>query len=333
MAPTTVANTTARAILRFCAARGLTTEVLLSSARIQRKQITDPEARLAAEQAFALWGEAQNYTKDALIAVRTAEFLPFGAYKVIDYLLATSSTPRDSLNKLARNFRLVNGAFELQLTSHNGVSRFELHNPFDPEGPSRLYVEFIFAIVQSRLRSATEINWHPREIWFTHSTLGNVADYCKLFQCAVRFNQALNQMVLDKRLLDVSQPQADPSLSEMLDYHAQRLLRQLPAEDDFLSEVRTAMREGLDSGDVCLKTTAMKLAISCRALQRKLNEQGISYREVLDRIRYELAIDLLAKRQLEIEEIAQVLRFSEPSALYRAFRRWTGKTPQEYLEA
>jgi len=42
---------------------------------------------------------------------------------------------------------------------------------------------------------------------------------------------------------------------------------------------------------------------------------------------------LLAKRQLEIEEIAQVLRFSEPSALYRAFRRWTGKTPQEYLEA
>jgi AraC-like DNA-binding protein len=220
----------------------------------------------------------------------------------------------------------------LRLTSQKGQPKFELHNPFDSEGFSRLYVEFVFAMVQSRLRFATGVNWHPRKIGFTHPAPPNIADYQQIFQCPVRFHEPINQMVLDHHLLGISQPQADPSLNEVLDHYAQRLLKQLPAADDFLSDLRSALGEGLNRGDVRLKTTARKLALSGRALQRKLNGQGTSYREVLDRLRCELAVDLLMERQIEIEEIAHFLRFSEPSSFYRAFRRWTGKTPQQYLQ-
>ena len=305
---------------------------LLATAGIQQALIVDPDARICAEQVFTLWGEAQKLTRDNLIAAHTAEFLPFGAYRLIDYLLATSSTPRGGLEKLARNFRLVNGAFVLRLTSQNGQPKYELHSPFDSEGCSRLYVEFVFAVVQSRLRFATGVDWHPREICFTHPAPPNIADYQEIFQCPVRFHEPINQMVLDHHLLDISQPQADPSLNEMLDHHAQRLLMQLPAVDDFLSDLRSVLGDGLTRGDVRLKTTARKLALSCRALQRKLNEQGTSYRAVLDRLRCELAIDLLMEGQIETEEIAHFLRFSEPSSFYRAFQRWTGMTPQEYLQ-
>lgn len=326
----TVANITPRAILRLCAARGVPTDSLLSSAGIGKKLIADPDARISAEQVFNLWEEAEKLTNDEFIAARTAHFLPLGTYKIVDYLLVTSATPREGLKKLARYFRLVNGAFELQLTSKNGQSKFELHNPFSSEGPSHLYVEFVFAVVQSRLWFATEVDCRPKEICFTQPTPRNAANYNKIFQCPVRFSQPTNQMVLDHRLLDISQPQSDPSLNEMLDHHAQRLLKRLPTEEDFLSDLRRTLGEALSSGDVRLITTAKKLAISRRALQRKLTGQGTSYSEVLDGIRHELAMDLLAEPHMKTEEIAYCLRFSEPSSFYRAFRRWTGKTPQEY---
>jgi AraC-like DNA-binding protein len=79
-----------------------------------------------------------------------------------------------------------------------------------------------------------------------------------------------------------------------------------------------------------LVTTAKKLALSCRSLQRELNSRGTSYREELDMLRREMALDMLPSEPLS--DIVAFLRFSESSAFYRAFRRWTGKTPQEYLD-
>jgi AraC-like DNA-binding protein len=326
----TVANITPRAILRLCATRGVPTDNLLSSAGIGKKQIADPDARISAEQVFKLWEEAEKLTNDEFIAARTAHSLPIGTYKIVDYLLVTSATPHEGLKMLARYFRLVNGAFDLRLTSKNGQSRFELHNPFDSEGPSHLYVEFVFAVVQSRLWFATEVNWRPKEIYFTHPPPRNAANYNKVFQCPVRFSQPINQMVLDHQLLGISQPQSDPSLNEILVHHAQRLLKRLPTEEDFLNDLRRTLGHAFNSGDVRLETAAKKLAMSRRALQRKLNQQGTSFSEVLDQMRYELAIELLAEPHIKTEEISYCLRFSEPSSFYRAFRRWTGMTPQQY---
>ncbi|HKQ76520.1 MAG TPA: AraC family transcriptional regulator [Blastocatellia bacterium] len=306
-------------------------ERLLSAVGIPKNLIAAPDGRVPVQQVFSLWEEAQKHSNDRLITSHTVEFLPFGAYKIMDYLIAAGSTPREGLKKFIRNFRLVNGAFELQFTTQNGQPSLELQNPFDSEESSRLYLEFIFLAIQSRLRFTTGVDWRPEEVHFIHPPPHNRPDYHQAFHCPVRFNKAMNRMLLNDRSLDIPQLQADPLLCEMLDHHAQRLLKQLPVEDDFLSDLRSALCEGLYRGDVRLKTTARKLALSYRALQRKLKEQGTSYQEALDHLRHELAVDLLTERQIEIEEISHFLGFSEPSSFYRAFRRWTGETPQEYL--
>jgi AraC-like DNA-binding protein len=332
MGAVTVANRTPRAIVRLCHRKGVATEKLLCAVGIPDKIITDPGARVSAHLAFALWEEAQRRTRDGWIAGDTIESLPFGAYGIMDYLAAACSTPREALKSLIRHYRLVNGAFELQLNAKGVRSSLDLHNPYDSDGPSRLYVEFVFLALQKLLQFTTGLDWHPKEVHFVHPAYPGSAEYRQAFNCVVRFNQAGNRMLFDNRLLDIPQPQADPLLGEMMDHHAQRLLKQLPLEEDFLSDLRRALGDGLRFGDVSIKTTAQKMAMSCRALQRKLNAQGTSYSEVLDRLRHELAVDLLTHDQIGIEGLAVSLRFSEPSSFYRAFRRWTGKTPREYSQ-
>ena len=135
-------------------------------------------------------------------------------------------------------------------------------------------------------------------------------------------------MVFEKDFLDSRLPNGDALLSEMLDHYGQSLLKQI-SEDDFLTDVRRVLGDGFSRGDVCLETTARKLARSGRSLQRELNGRGSSYREELDRLRRDLTLDLLP--HTHVHEISTLLQFSELSSFYRAFRRWTGKTPQEYL--
>jgi len=301
---------------------------LLAAAGIAPAQVAVPGSRLSAEQAFALWEEAQRATAEPLIAEHVTALLPFGAYRIADYLLMTGSTPREALQKFIRSFPLVNGAFQLQLSSSGSGTHLELHNPYAPEGSSRFYVEFIFSMIFARLRLAAGVDWSPREICFAHPSPPGIGTYHPTFRCQVRFNESVNRMVLEKDFADIPLPNGDALLSEMLDHYGQSLLKQ-SAKDDFLSDVRKVLSDGFSRGDVDLETTARKLALSGRSLQRELNGRGTSYREELDRFRRDLALDLLTRAQ--IPDIASLLQFSESSCFYRAFRRWTGKTPRQYL--
>ena len=70
--------------------------------------------------------------------------------------------------------------------------------------------------------------------------------------------------------------------------------------------------------------------MSPRTLQRRLQEEGTSHLRVLEGARQHVATHMLASTSLPIAEIADALGFSEPAALHRAFKRWTGMTPVEY---
>ncbi len=324
----TVANITPRGVIDFCRSRGVSPDSLMAAARIDPALIAVAGSRLSAERAFALWEEARKATGDSLIAEHVASALPFGTYRIADYLLLTGATPRDSLKKFIRSFPLVNAAFQLQLTSSATGVHLELCSPYEPEGPSRFYVEFIFAMIFTRLRFAAGLDWRPKEVCFAHPLPAGMETHHPTYHCRARFKASANRMTLDKNIADMLLPSGDALLSEILDHYGQSLLKQ-SAKDDFLNDVRTVLGDGFSRGDIRLQTTARKLALSGRSLQRELEGRGTSYREEIDRFRRHLALDLLNRTQTH--EIASLLQFAELSSFRRAFRRWTGKTPREYL--
>jgi AraC-like DNA-binding protein len=135
-------------------------------------------------------------------------------------------------------------------------------------------------------------------------------------------------MVLEREFADMALPSGDALLSDILDHYGQTLLKQ-SSNDDFLSDVRKVIADGFSRGDIHLQATARKLALSGRSLQRELHSRGTSYRDELDGFRRDLALNLLSRT--ELRQILNLLQFAELSSFNRAFRRWTGKTPREYL--
>lgn len=324
----TVANVTSRGVVDYCRSRGVSSEGLLAAAGVPSGLISVPGSRLSAAQAFALWEEADRATSDPLIAEHVTRILPFGSYRIADYLLLTGATPRDSLKKFIRSFPLVNSAFELQLSTAGGAAHLEIYSPYAPEGPSHFYVEFIFSMIFARLRLAAGVDWRPREICFAHAAPAGMEPVHPTFCCPVRFNESVNRMTLESEIADMSLPSGDALLSDMLDHYGQALLKQ-SGNDDFLGDVRKVVADGFTRGDVRLQAAARKLALSGRSLQRELHSRGTSYRDELDGVRRDLALNLLSRT--DVHQILNLLQFSELSSFHRAFRRWTGKTPREYL--
>ncbi len=215
------------------------------------------------------------------------------------------------------------------MTNRGGNCYVELHNPTDPKILPFQYVDFVLACVLSRIRYSTGNDWVPSEVHLTCREPKDIDGYHDFFQSPIRFSQPINRLVFENKTLNNPLPHSDPVLCEMLYNHAQSLVNRLPSDLNLLQELSKILRQNLQSGNIDLNSCAREMGMSRRSLQRKLKSKGVSYRELFTKIRFELATDLLSQSDMSLEETAFLVGYSEKSSFYRAFKKWTGKSPQK----
>ena len=106
-------------------------------------------------------------------------------------------------------------------------------------------------------------------------------------------------------------------------------LQDITRESSFTERVRACLVEILASGHYSMADVASKLAMSTRTLNRRLKDEDTSFQDVLDGLREELARHYLRGSDYSSTEIAFLLGYEETNSFYRAFRVWTGNTPEE----
>lgn len=317
-------NTATKALLEVCSRRGVQADDLLLKAQINPALFEKYNTRIPADKKRVIWEEAQKRVGDENIGLCAAEIVPFGGYGVLDYLLFTTSTLGEALDRTSRFYRLINSNAELHLQRHKRFVSAKLYNSNSTSQQSLgLSAEYSFVMLLLRLRLAYGEELKPVTVCFTHSAPSDTSLHRKLFRSPIQFCQAVNCLVFSKEQMNASLPQSDPELAETLEHYAQRLLKKLPAESNIAGDVREVLRARLCNGSVSLEATAKALAMSGRNLQRKLNGQGTSYRELLNDLRYQLA-SYYAAQQVGAAETARLLGFTETSAFYRALKRWRG---------
>jgi len=97
-----------------------------------------------------------------------------------------------------------------------------------------------------------------------------------------------------------------------------------------IADVRKVLRTEL-LRDTCTVTHIARLfSMHRRTMSRHLHTRGLSFRQVANEVRFEIACELLANTDMALGQIAATLKYSEPSAFTRAFRRWCGQSPSEW---
>lgn len=286
---------------------------------------------------------------------------PIPVSKVARYLLAAAQQcgcnsfglrlgPRQSLVLFGTLAPLLESAATIGELVHDIAAYFPLHTRgalvslvpesggiavcYDPaaglaEGQRQL-VELGIAVLVTELRRHCP-DWVPDTIRMRHSATSERTAYVQILGCVPQFNADRNALFLPRALLDRATLKGDRALHHSLESRfAIARKQQLEA---VVTRAEIVVRALLPFAPCDLATTARMMRMSRRSLQRRLSQRGDSYARVLDRVRADLARAYLRDSELNVAQIAELLQFSETSALSRACRRWYGASPRALRRA
>jgi AraC-like DNA-binding protein len=157
--------------------------------------------------------------------------------------------------------------------------------------------------------------------------------YADIFQCPLHFEMEHYEIAGDlEKAKSLAIPQADLVLRDQLLEYAHQRIRDIEATPPFIFQIKGILKTLHEDGDISRETLAKVVGISGRTLQRRLKDEGSSYKQVLTSVRLELINHYLNRQLLTIDETAYKLGFSEASAFHRYFKQEHGQTLGQYRE-
>jgi AraC-like DNA-binding protein len=326
-----VLTVSSRALLDACVRLGIDVDAMLTAVQVDRSTIYNPDARIPGEKVVALWRQAYERSGDPQLSLHAAEALPFGAYKVVDFLAGSATTIGEGFARVARYFPLINSVVGFDIALDDDPVSFRCTSRAQTEIPLA-YAEYALAAVVTRCRHASGMAFPLERVDFAYPRPADISEHERIFGCPIRFTADHTRFFIARSVWDTPVPRGDDGLSAVLEAHARMLLESLPKEAGVLGQVREAIHRELRGGDPSLDHVAKKLGMSNRTLQRRLKDEGFTYAEVLDEVRTSVAQLYLNQEGISIFEAGHLLGFAEQSSFSRAFKRWTGTTPGEYRQ-
>ena len=152
------------------------------------------------------------------------------------------------------------------------------------------------------------------------------------FGCPVDMGADKTGISLPLTAMQTPLRRSDIALKELLEAQAAAMLRALPESesDEFERQVQAQLVRLLPEGEASIERLARCLHCSVRTLQRRLNDRGIIWKQLLDRTREQLARQYLSDLSLSLLDIALLLGYRDQGTFSRSFRRWSGSTPLAY---
>ncbi|VVN05387.1 putative HTH-type transcriptional regulator [Pseudomonas fluorescens] len=323
----TIASHFARAALGGARQRGYDYSNLLQRLGISAELLDEPRARIAPEQFTRLIQGLWLALDDEYLGFGATPSKP-GSFAMMCHAVIHCRNLESALNRGLLFYRLFSGAPRLSLTREDEWVRLSLDNAqlWDPD---HFLSESLLMI------------WHRLGSWmigqrirleqatFSYPKPEHGAEYDLLFSCPLQFKAAQNSLLFHSHYLSMPLLQDERTLKHFLERSPADLLSR-PDDGDSLS---SQLRRLLSRDSSCwpdLETVAAHLHISPQTLRRHLREEGSSFQELKDQLRRDIAIYHLGRADLSLQQIAEQLGFSEPSAFHRAFKKWTGLTPGAY---
>lgn len=326
-----VSVTLVRALVEEVARAGRDPDAFLAAAGLDRPELADPDARLTFSRYYRVQELALAWTGDPALGLHLGERASLSAFHVVGFLCAHCSSLRQALSALDRYRPLLLELDGPVLEEAGGAAELRFRFRDDRGRCDRMGAEFTVAAVVQIGRMCLGRAASPREVRFEHPAPPYHAEVRRVLGAPVAFGADATRLCFDGALLDAPLLHANPDLFRVLAGEADRKLAGL-AEAPLRDRVRALVLEEREAGRLTMQEVSRRLGLSERSLRRRLDDEGVSYAAVVKEAIAEAAQRRLRDASVPIKGIADQLGFSEPSAFHRAFKRWTGMTPQQFRD-
>ena len=284
--------------------------------------------RVLVEVAHQALRVALELTHDPDLGLRAARRQVIGDVGAFYYVVSSSPTVRDALDRASRYIHLINDALDVSIQ-------------WDDDVVVRLENSVVLPRAAVDFQAGSFFNNHLRgwfgerisavAVYFAHQVPERLSEYVRTFAPAtVHFSAPFAGFSFDKALLELRLPTADPNLHAVTAAIADQMLGKMARANSVTADVRRSIHERLALGTPEITDVAAEFGTSTRTLARRLEREGTTFRGLVDDVRRELALDCIARHDTGMSELSCRLGYSYVGAFHRAFRRWTGQTPLTY---
>lgn len=316
---------------RFIAEHGGDVDRVFGEAEVNPECIGNPTVGMSLKSFCGLFESASKDTQNDNFGLWFGNQFKPDDLGLWGYAALSSSTLGSALYNLVDLFRYHQQCSMMRLvTTRNKMYRLE-YQVRDPNILQRRQdAELSLGMFFNLFRESAGFQWTPEEVYFEHPRPEDSKEHEAAFGAPVFFNQQVNAIVFKPEILTNRMPKCDLKLMTITRACLETLQTNSPYEQNLTDRIRNLIRIKLADGYPSLDMIAKSLYMSTSAIQRNLAWEGLSYSELVEDTRKNLAEVYLKQRNLSLSEIAYLLGYSELSAFSRAFRRWTGFSPREY---
>lgn len=290
----------------------------------------NPETRLPHRAVMALLQRLVDSSGDPSIGLRAGCSVEVGDFDALEYAARCTVDLRGAIGCMNSYMNLLNEAASVALREEGDRAIWEYRiNDGVPQVPAAN--DFVVASAITFARMYADVPEVSLEVQLMHAQPTDPSGYARVFGENVKLGAAHNAWVFPRELLALPMRRADPNIHLAFETRARELAERLRGQQGVAGRVREVVFAHLRAGNASMASVASAMAMSVATLRRRLEAEGTTHSEILDRVRRNLAMLYLSESQLPVREIAFLLGYSQSRAFHNAFRRWSdGATPVDY---
>jgi AraC-like DNA-binding protein len=329
--PTTSASWV-RGIMETLAAEGLDVGGLCHAAGIDVSALDAAGARVATEKISRLWELAVEHSRNPAIGLAQSHVVRPANFDVVGYTMMSCSTLLAGFERLLRYLRILSDGITIDMRQESGGYRVVVDLLESGSRPiPRQRIEFILVTLANFCRWVTGRNIRLLEVELAYPGPSDLRPYAEAFQCRLVFDAARNSVLFPLADVTAPLPTSNPLLAALHEQFAGDYLQHFD-QTRVSHRARQLIIQQLPDGEPRRDETARALCMSERTLQRRLEDEGTSFHDLLDETRRELAEQYLGRLHLSLAEAAYLLGFADQSSFSRACKRWFELSPGQYRD-
>lgn len=308
--------------------RGISPEAVFRQARLPAGILNQEKILLTTEEFFALYRGIAEISRDPAMGLKLGTEDRMERYDPIAIAAVSTRCLRDAVGRIGR-YKQLTCPEKISLVERGNESAVHFTWLLAHEEEPAMLVDVCFAWILSIARRGTGQPIHPKRVEFQRPE-ANRAVYEKHFQCPIKFKAAKNVLVFNKADMDAVFLTYNSDLLAAVAPQLEAELKQQLAEKSFREQVKGTLKRLLAGERPGIEHVARELRLSKRTLQRRLTEDGISFQQLMEEARRELARHYLLHSSLELNETAYLLGYVDANSFFRAFHEWEGTSPGQW---
>lgn len=304
---------------------------ILSSLGISPEILSLPDGRISYEEYSRVQEELTRVTDDPDFGLHMGEYAEPGGWSVLGYILMNCPTIGDSLDKYANYSNIVGTYLKAQITRTPEKIKISFIETNKESFASRHCSDAVLSALVRMIRTLTGSQINPVLASFSYEKPVLIKEHERIFASPLLFSSGENALIYDSKIASIPVVLANPSLlNHLVKYADEYIIRK--DNCSFAAHVSRVIMDSIGKDPLRVETIAQKISVNARTLQHRLKSERTDFSTLLQNIRKELASKYLLEN-ISVEDISYLLGFAEPSIFRRAFKKWTGKTPGEFVKS